>query len=91
MLKAALITNIVTTASGTINVKNNSEMTVTITSDITNDPTAFPLPSDATDFKDTPLAASYELTGNELKLTSAILLALEVVMTPSEKLTLTKQ
>ena len=90
-LQQLMATAIVTTATGTINVKNDSQMTVTIAT-ITNAPAAFPVPEDAkTGFENIPLPVSYELKGNELKLSSAILLALEVVMGPNEKLTLTKQ
>ena len=91
VLQTQMISEIVTTASGTINVKNDSELTVTITSDIINVPPVFPVPDGVTErLQNTPLPVSYELMDDELKLSSAILLALEVVMTPGEKLTLTR-
>ena len=92
VLQTQMISEIVTTASGTINVKNDSEMTVTITSDITNNTPVFPVPTDVKDqFQNTPLPVSYELMDDEIELSSTILLALEVIMTPGEKLTLTRQ
>ena len=91
VLQAQMISEIVTTASGTINVKNDSELTVTITSGITNAPSVFPVPDGVTEqLLNTPLPVSYELMDDELKLSSAVLLALEAVMTPGEKLTLTR-
>lgn len=88
MVKAAL-PQVVTTATGTINVQNSTEMRVIVES-IANVPAIIPVPPDITSsLQNIPLDATYQLADNQLTLTSAALVFLGVVQ-QGESLTLTR-
>lgn len=86
---AAMLPKVVTTATGTINVQNSTEMRVIVES-IANVPAIIPVPPDITSsLKNIPLDATYQLADNQLTLTSAALVFLGVVQ-QGESLTLTR-
>ena len=85
------VSQLVSTTSGALDVADDSNMTVTITGEITIAPPLIPVPADVAGLKDTPLPVAYELSDDELKLTSTLFFGLGVTSTPDEQLTLTKQ
>ena len=87
----AVVPRLVGTTSGTINVQNDSQMTITITGEMMIDPPLIPVPTEVANLKDTPVPVAYELMGNELKLTSTLYFGLGLTKAPDEPLTLTKQ
>ena len=87
----AVVSRLVSMTSGTINVQNDSQMTVTLTGEITIVPPLIPVPADVASLRDTPVPVAYELMDNELNLTSTLFFGLGVTTAPDEKLTLTKQ
>ena len=80
---------IVTSATGTINVEDDSKMKVTLT-EIDTVPPAFALPA-ATALVDMATPFGYELTDDELKLSSVAFVGLGFVTTPDAQITFAKQ
>ena len=96
-LKGALavmqINAIVTSATGTINVEDDSKMTVTLT-DISIAPPAsavFTVPDAVSAFVDMGTPFGYELTDDELKLSSVAFVGLGFVASPDEQIAFAKQ
>ena len=80
---------VVTSATGTINVEDDSKMKVTLTK-ISTAPPAFALPA-AVALKDMETLFGYELTDDELKLSSVAFVGLGFVTTPDTQITFAKQ
>ena len=81
---------VVSTATATIEVTSESVLSVTI-SNISVVPPIIAVPPEVTALQNAPQILNYELMGEELKVSSALLMALGVTTMAEPQLTLTKQ